>query len=56
MAQTEEVLDEGITEVVALIVANFTHIVCMTDSTPCTAAKTNTHASPADTLVTESVI
>lgn len=54
MAQTEEVLDEGITEVILLMVSNWTNIVCMTDSTPCTAAKTSTHASPVDTLVTDS--
>jgi hypothetical protein len=54
MAQTDEFLDEGIAEMIDSLQAAATNIVCMTDSTPCTAAKTNTHASPADTLVTDS--
>jgi len=54
MAQTEEFLDEGLTETILLIAAAATHIVGMTDATPCTAAKTHTHASPADTLITDS--
>lgn len=54
MSQTDEFLDEGITEIIADLTAVADDIVCMTDSTPCTAAKTNTHASPADTLVVDS--
>jgi membrane-bound inhibitor of C-type lysozyme len=57
MAQTEEVLDEGIQELVLLATGGsataFSKIVCMTDSSACTAAKNHTHASPADTLCTD---
>jgi len=54
MAQTDDFLDEGITETIALLVSAAINIVCMTDATPCTAAKNHTHASPADTLVADS--
>ena len=58
MAQTDEVLDQGITELVLLgtggTATAFTKIVCMTDSTTCTAAKTHTFASPADAHCTDS--
>ena len=54
MAQSDEFLDEGITELIALLAADATNIVCMTDSSACTAQKTSTHASPADTLVNDS--
>jgi hypothetical protein len=58
MAQTTEVLDEGLAELVLLGNAEggtgFTKIVCMTDSVVCTADKAHTHAAPADTLVTDS--
>jgi hypothetical protein len=54
MAQTEEFLDEGIAAIIDTLQTEATHIVCMTDSTPCTAAKNHTHASPADTLVVDS--
>ena len=58
MAQTQEILNEGIKEIILLAsggaASAVTNIVCMTDSTPCTAAKTSTHAAPADTLVTDS--
>jgi len=57
MAQTDEILDEGIKELVLLgtggTATAFSKIVCMTDSEACVAAKTSTHAAPVDTLVTD---
>ena len=55
MAQTQEFLDEGIQELILLATGGtasaITNIVGMTDSAACTASKSNTNASPADTLI-----
>jgi hypothetical protein len=58
MAQTQTWTNEGITELVKLATGGtataFKSVVCLTDSTPCTAAVTSPYASPADTKVTDS--
>jgi len=58
MAQTQVVTDEGIGELIKLwaesAATGMESIVCMTDSSACTAAVTHTYASPADTKCTDS--
>jgi len=49
MAQTEVVLNQGITEIVALWAADMTKIVALNMATPCTAVVGSTFADPADT-------
>lgn len=58
MAQTQTWLDEGIGEFMKLLKGDaasaMTKIVCMEDSSACTALATHTNASPADSHHTDS--
>jgi len=51
MAQTQTVLNQGLSAAMALVTADLTKIVALDMATPCTAAAASTFADPADTAV-----